>query len=151
MKRAEHNKDRSKGGTPKAWGRWRRITALSISFLYALMGWLRLRESLRYFYYLRSIQLYPGPTYLAVSGGTAGALFTAAFFLILFQSRITPDYVRIVSLIYIAWWWADRIWLGRPESFERQVFLITLVTLLTLFFAFFLVRKKDVPEERKTI
>lgn len=151
MKRAESKQNQSEGRKQKARGRWRRITALSIAFLYALMGWVRLRESLRYFLYLQSIQLYPGPLYLAVSGGAAGAVFTAAFFLILFRSRIAPVYVRIISLVYIAWWWADRIWLGRPEAFERQVFLSTLVTLVTLLFAFILVRRKDIPEERMTI
>jgi len=151
MKRAESNQDHPEASKLKIRGRWRRITALSIAFFYALMGWVRLRESIRYYSYLQSIQLYPGPLYIAISGSAAGAVFTAAFFLILFRSRIAPFYARIVSLVYIAWWWADRIWLGRPEAFERQVFLTTLVTLVTLIFAFILVRKKDIPEERMTI
>ena len=127
---------------------WQRITALGMAVIYSLMGWLRLRETLRYWHYLRSLRLYPGPLYLAVSGGMVGLLFTVIFFLILFRSRISTVFTRITSFLFLLWWWADRIWLGTREAFVTHLSTSVLITVLSLLFAFLLVRPYKTSEER---
>lgn len=128
--------------------RWRRAAALVGAGLYALTGWLRLSEALRYHHYLQGIQLQPGPLYLAITGGMQGFLFTIVLLQILFRSATAPLVARISNLLYLTWMWADRIWIGTREAFYFYLTEAVRISILTLLFAFVLIQPGDYPKRK---
>jgi len=141
----EHQK---KKPIPPKKGQWKRAIALAAFSVYALMGWLRLGETLRFWHYLKKLRLIPGPLYVAISGGAIGLFFTAAFILLVLHIKNARFFTRIVSILFLMWWWFDRIWLGRREAFYAQLGISILVTALTLLFAFLCIRPDSLPLER---
>jgi predicted nucleic acid-binding Zn ribbon protein len=123
--------------------RRRKLTLIGFLTAYALMGWLRLQGALTYREYFESIDFRPGSVYLAITGGAIGFLFSMAIILLVINSRIGVRFSRWLASIFIIWFWIDRIWLSTREAFFNQLGISLLVTTATLFWAFVLIRKRD--------
>lgn len=134
--------------TTKKSGRARKNLLTALLSLYALMGWLRLVGTLRLWDYLEKFILWPRPLYLAVSGGLIGFLFSLAIILFLAQRKLAPRFSRVLALLFLIWFWVDRIWLSTRAAFFVQLEASLLITLTTLFWAFGLIKKKDFSNKK---
>jgi hypothetical protein len=123
--------------------RWRKNILIALLGTYALMGWLRLHGAMTYRDYFTTLNLWPRPIYLALSGGMIGFAFTLAAFLLLYKWRTAALYSRWLAIAFLLWFWVDRIWLSLREAFFNQLETAILITLVTLFWGFILIRKKD--------
>jgi len=113
------------------------------------MGWLRLHGALTFQDYFTTLNIWPRPIYLAISGGMIGVSFTLAVLLILFNCRYANKYARWLAIVFLMWFWVDRIWLSVREAFYNQLEIGLLITLGTIFWAFILVRRKDLHQKPK--
>ena len=111
--------------------------------IYALIGWLRLYESLNYRDYLIELNIWPRPLYFAVTGGLLGIGFTLAWVFLLLKFKASARYNRILGMIFLIWFWADRIWLSLREAFFDQLFVGFLISAVTLSWMFLLIHKTD--------
>jgi hypothetical protein len=64
--------------------KWQRITLLFLLAAVSIFGWLRMVNTIKVYYYLIELGLYPHPLYFVISGG-----FIGFFFLIAFITQIT--------------------------------------------------------------
>jgi len=115
------------------------------------MGWLRLHGALTFQDYFTTLNIWPRPIYLAISGGMIGVSFTLAVLLILFNCRYANKYARWLAIVFLTWFWVDRIWLSVREAFFNQLEIGLLITLVTLFWAFILIRRNDLRQEPKEL
>lgn len=122
---------------------FRRVLAMLCLAPYALLGWLRLSQGLRYQSYLQSLGLWPGPRYIILSGLAIGAAFSLALLALLLRVRFAPPLARIICMLFLGWLWVDHIWLGTREAFHYQLAVNVLISLATLLVAFVLVRDRD--------
>ena len=130
-------------------GAWRRILLLCLLPIYALIGWLRLHESLNYWDYLFELNIWPRPLYFAVSGGLLGLGFTLAWIFLLLKLKASARYNRILGVIFLVWFWTDRIWLSLREAFFNQLFIAFMITAVTLCWMFLLIHKTDFKQKVK--
>jgi hypothetical protein len=130
-------------------GAWRRIFLLCLLPVYALVGWLRLYESINYWGYLIELNIWPRPLYFAVTGGLLGLGFTLGWFFLLLKFQASARYNRTLGVIFLVWFWADRIWLSLREAFFNQLFIAFFITTLTLCWMFLLIRKTDFKQKVK--
>ena len=79
--------------------------------LYALIGWLRLQQTLVYWYYLLELNLWPHPIYLAISGGAIGFGYSLALFFHFLKFQYKALYIRFIGILLIFLLWIDRIWI----------------------------------------
>jgi hypothetical protein len=126
---------------------WRRALAVFGLFWYALLGWLRLYETLVYRDYLTKLNIWPRPAYILASGAVIGTTFTMAIILVLLKARFAPAYVRWLGGVFLAWLWFDHIWFSTPAAFFSQVLVLSLITGATLLIMFVLVKKRDYRRE----
>ena len=130
-------------------GKRTRLIIVCLLSFYALTGWLRLNESLRFWGYLLELKLWPRPLYLAITGGAIGILFTLVIFLYVFKSKAASVCNRWLGILFLIWFWVDRIWLSSREAFYNQQIISFFITFVTFIWTFILVRKKDFPHRQK--
>jgi hypothetical protein len=130
---------------------WRRTILIGMLGFYALIGWLRLRGALTFQDYFTTLNIWPRPIYLAISGGMIGVTFTLAVFFLFFNWRYAYKYARWLAVVFLLWFWADRIWLSVREAFFNQLEVGLLITLVTLFWAFILIGRNDLHEKPKEL
>jgi hypothetical protein len=111
--------------------------------LYALVGWLRLQQTLLYWYYFLGLGLWPHPLYLAVSGGVIGAGYSLALIFHLVRFKYTARYIRFLGILLVIWIWIDRIWIGMRDAFLFLLPITILITGCTIGLDLLLVRKID--------
>ena len=133
----------------KKGGTWRRIFLLCLLPIYALIGWLRLHESLNYWDYLIELNIWPRPLYFAVTGGLLGLGFTLSWLFLLLKLKITVIYSRALGGIFLTWFWVDRIWLSLREAFFKQLLTAFFITAVTLGWMFLLIQKTDFRQKVK--
>lgn len=126
-----------------------RIAAFFCTFWYALLGWLRFTNGLKFSDNFTDINLWPRPLYISISGLVIGILFTTAIIFMVLKIKYTPAFLRILGVLFILWLWFDHIWFGTREAFFNQVIITLLITLVTLILIFVLVKKKDYNKEKK--
>lgn len=131
--------------------RWRKTILIALLGIFALVGWLRLHGALTYRDYFTTLNLWPHPIYLAISGGMIGITFTLAIFFLLLKWRFADLYARWLAIAFLLWFWIDRIWLSVREAFFIQLETAILITLATFFWAFILIRKKDFRQKPKEL
>lgn len=131
----------------KSAGGWRRTAALLMAIMYASMGWLRLYNGLRFRAYLLSLGVWPDPLYQAISGGLIGAAFTIAGLLTLIRHAQAVIFTRLAGLVFLAWLWADRVFLSDLPSFLNLLPASLLISLATLVWIFFIVRLEDLSKD----
>ena len=124
-------------------GGWRRILLLCLLPVYALIGWLRLSEALRFREYLVELNIWPRPLYFAVTGAVLGAAFTLAWFFLLIKFKWSGRFNRLLGFVFLFWFWIDRIWFSLREAFFNQLFVAFLVTAITLGWMFLLIQRTD--------
>jgi len=117
--------------------------------LYALIGWLRLQQTLLYWYYFLELSLWPHPLYLAVSGGAIGAGYSLALIFHLARFKYTARYIRFLGFLLIIWIWIDRIWIGIRDSFISLLPITILITICTIGLDLLLVRKIEYTKKNK--
>jgi len=122
---------------------WRHRIALLLSAGYALMGWLRLQQALWYWAFLVDLDIWPSPPYFAATGGVIGLGFSAALVMLLARKPVIHRFIRILGIIFLAWFWFDRILYSTWRAFFIQLPVSLLITAATLLLAFLLIRKKD--------
>ena len=127
--------------------RWRRTAALLMAIIYASTGWLRLYNGMRFRAYLTSLEVWPDPLYQAISGGLIGAVFTIAGFLTLIRHAQSAVFTRLAGLVFLAWLWADRVFLSDLPSFLNLLPVSVLISLATLVWMFFLIRLDNKTKE----
>jgi len=130
-------------------GLWRRIFLLCLLPVYALVGWLRLYESINHWGYLLELNIWPRPLYFAVTGGLLGLCFTLGWIFLLLKLKASAHYNRILGVIFLVWFWADRIWLSLREAFFNQLFIALFITAVTLGWMFLLIHKTDFKQKVK--
>jgi hypothetical protein len=141
--------NRSETKSEKKSGAWRRFFLLCLLPIYALIGWLRLHESLNYWDYLIELNIWPRPLYFAVTGGFLGLGFTLAWVFLLLKLKTSALYNRFLGGIFLIWFWADRIWLSLREAFFNQLFTAFFITAVTLGWMFLLIHKADFKQKVK--
>jgi hypothetical protein len=134
---------------------WFRIIALILIPVYALLGWLRLAEALKYWDYLLELNIWPRPLYFAITGMLLGVCFTIAWILLLLNLKIGIVIGKTIGWIFLAWFWVDRIWLSLKEAFYDQLFIALLITAITLIWIyllsqFSLFHEMETSDESKT-
>jgi hypothetical protein len=132
-------------------GLWRRIILLCLLPVYAVIGWLRLFEALRYWDYLFELNIWPRPLYFAITGAALGAGFTLAWIFLLLKLRFNGFFNRILGGVFLLWFWTDRIWFSIREAFFNQLFIGLFITAITLIWIFLLIRKSDLPRKEPPI
>ncbi len=142
MNSTGHNRSKKSGA-------WRRILLLCLLPIYALIGWLRLHEAINYWDYLIELNIWPRPLYFAVTGGLLGLGFTLGWILLLLKFKASARYNRTLGVIFLIWFWADRIWLSLREAFYNQLFIAFLITAITLGWMFLLIHKADFKQKVK--
>lgn len=83
-------------------------------FIFVGLNAVRAAAALQDRAFLTSLDLAPGPLYLALTGAAAALLLGAAGILLLLRSRAAAWFTRAVGLAYGAWYWADRLWIAQP-------------------------------------
>ena len=109
--------------------------------LYALVGWLRLQQTLLYWYYFLELSLWPHPLYLAVSGGAIGIGYSLALIFHLARFEYTARFIRFLGILLIIWIWIDRIWIGMRDAFISLLPITIIITGCTIGLDLLLVRK----------
>jgi len=137
--------------TVKKKKRARRRYWISAFFLimYALVGWLRLQQTLLYWYYFLELGLWPHPLYLAVSGGLIGIGYSLALIFHLTRFKYTARSVRFLGILLIIWIWIDRIWIGMRDTFISLLSVTILITGCTIGLDLLLVRKIEYTKKNK--
>ena len=117
---------------------WYRVITIIILPIYALVGWLRLAEALKYWDYLLELNIWPRPLYFAFTGAMLGTCFTIAWILLILNLNIGPVFGRVLGWVFLVWFWVDRIWFSLKEAFYNQLFIALLITVITLIWIFLL-------------
>jgi hypothetical protein len=130
--------------------RWRRIISLCLLPWYALIGWMRLVEALRFWDYLLELNIWPRPLYFAVTGAAIGASFTLAWVFLLLKLKVSGFFSRVLGGVFLLWFWIDRIWFSMREAFFNQLFIAFVITAITLVWMFLLTRKTDLSRKEAT-
>ena len=115
---------------------WYRVLVLITLPVYALIGWLRLAETLKYWDYLLELNIWPRPLYFAFTGAMLGSCFTIAWILIILNLKMGAVFGRVLGWVFLLWFWVDRIWLSLKEAFYNQLFIALLITAFTLIWIF---------------
>ena len=126
---------------------WRRIFVIFFIAIYAILGWLRLHNALRLYAYLSSLGIWPGPLYLAISGGLVGLGFSAAGVLQITRVRWRAALARTVCAVFLVWLWTDRIWFSTPQRFLDMLPISIFISLVTILLMVILIRKDAIPTE----
>jgi hypothetical protein len=121
-------------------GIWFRIITLCLLPGYALIGWLRFAEALKYWDYLIELNIWPRSLYFAITGALIGAGFTLAWIFLLFIKKIGILFSRVLGWVFLVWFWVDRIWFSLREAFYNQFFMAFFITAITLAWIFLLSR-----------
>ena len=135
-----NNDQRKKAGGKTHTGKRRHLLAAFFLLAYALMGWLRLYNYIRFWGYLQELGIWPSPLYLALSGGLIGLAFSAALVVFGLRLKVRVLLVRLVGLVFLLWLWLDRILLSDRPTFIFLLPVTVIITLLTVFLMFVLIR-----------
>ncbi len=122
---------------------WRLRIALLLAAVFALMGWLRLQQALWYWAFLTDLDIWPRPPYFVVTGGVIGLGFSTALVMLLARKPVILRYIRVLGIIFLAWFWFDRILYSTWRAFFIQLPVSLLITAAILLLAFLLIRTKD--------
>ena len=125
-----------------------RITAALILFWYALLGWLRFYNAIKYQQYLLDLKIWPSQRYIMLSGLAIGITFSLILLSVLIRAGITPIVARIAGFLFLGWLWFDHIKLGTREAFPSQIGVNVLITVVTLLLTFVLIRNRDYYGEK---
>ena len=106
--------------------------AALILAIFSVIGWMRFQQTLRHWYYLVDLGIWPHPVYLAVSGGLIGIGFGLALIFHLSRSRFTLFAIRILEIVLLIWLWIDRIFIGMRESFLLLLAGTVMITLIVI-------------------
>ena len=117
--------------------------------LYALIDWLRLQQTLLYWYYFLELGLWPHPIYLALSGSAIGISYSLALIFHLARFKYTARYIRFLGILLIVWIWIDRIWIGIRDSFTSLLPITIIITGCTIGLDLLLVRKTEYKKKSK--
>lgn len=128
-------------------GGWRRVILLCLLPLYALIGWLRLYEALNYWGYLLELNIWPRPLYFAITGALLGAGFTLAWIFLFLNWKASGLFNRILGVVFLAWFWFDRVWFSLREAFYNQLLTAFFITAITLSWMFLLILKTDLARK----
>lgn len=102
--------------------------------IFALFNGLRVYGAFSSWTFLWTVGVRPGPGYIAASGVVFGLGFLAAFTGLLFQVRGAAWVVRAVVLVYVLWYWLDRLLLTRsPGELKNWPFAVGMTVLLVGF------------------
>ena len=104
------------------------LTAFATAGISAV-GWMRFQQTLRHWFYLIDINLWPHPIYLAITGGLIGIGFSLGLILHLTANPHTNQFLRILCVILVVWLWVDRIFIGMRESFTILLASTLLITI----------------------
>jgi len=117
-------------------------------FLYALIGWLRLQQTLLFWYYFLELGLWPHPLYFAVSGGMIGAGYSLALIFHFARFKYAAQTIRFLGILLIIWIWIDRIWIGIRETFISLLPITLIITGCTIGLDLLLVRKIEYMKKK---
>lgn len=90
---------------------WLKLLAFSLLIL-AMLGWMRVFESIVRWQEFIAIGMQPGPWYTAFSGLLTGGLALIASIGIWLRARWAPAFTRGFVLIWLAWLWFDRFFIA---------------------------------------
>jgi len=95
-----------------------------VLILISLWGWLRLEQAIYRWNALIEAGVFPGPFYLAISGGVIGIAALAAGWSVWRRLKFAPPLALSILAGWILWLWVDRIWVARsPTALDNAVFL----------------------------
>ncbi len=117
-------------------------------FLVALVGGVRLQQTLLYWYYFLKLGLWPHPLYFAVSGGMIGAGYSLALIFHFAHFKYTARYIRFLGILLILWIWVDRIWIGIRETIISLLPIKLIITGCTSGLDLLLVRKIEYTKKK---
>ena len=148
MTMLNNDQQKIKGGKKRS-GKRRHLVAAFFLLTYALMGWLRLYNYIRFWDYMQELGIWPSPLYLALSGGLIGLAFSAALVVFGLGLKVHVQLVRLVGLVFLLWLWLDRILLSDRQTFIFLLPVTVTITLLTVFLMFVLIRPGSLSKGEK--
>jgi hypothetical protein len=94
---------------------------VGLTIFYGLRG----VQTLKYWAWMETWQIYPGPLYLFLSGIVFFLLGVWGCFLLLRYKRSAYGRVRVLLMIYLVWLWVDQCLISRvPDRIESLPFLV---------------------------
>lgn len=95
-------------------------------------GWLRLQQVIKYWDFLLLLCLQPSPLYLAVYGAVCGLIGMASAITLWLRWYWAPQLTYLTALIYVSWYWLDRLLLTRSVASQANYPFAVGVTILGL-------------------
>ena len=99
--------------------------------IFTLFGFLRLYGSLALWNYLTEIGLRNSTLYLSITGFIWGITGITGLFVYIRKRKWAMNYMRILSLVFSAWFWLDmEIFQPQGEQIRNRLFLLILNILI---------------------
>ena len=116
------------------------VLVLGLLF-FSLTGWLRLYLSIQDWQLLVSLDIFPGPLYLAVYGAVVGLFGASAALSLWLRRPWAPRAVQIGALAAAAWYWLDRLLFTQTASSWTNWPFSAGITVVCLLFVFFVLAR----------
>jgi hypothetical protein len=117
----------------RSFGLWLLILSLLLVSFY---GWMRLQYSVVQWDILIWADVYPGPLYMAISGGVWGILGTVSGLGLFFRQRWAVNLTRASVLVMAGWYWIDRLFLVQSPAARANLTFAIFVTIASLVYTF---------------
>jgi type III secretory pathway component EscS len=124
-----------------------KLIILSLAII-AVMGWLRVYQSIYQWETLLRVGVQPGPWYSLISGAVIGVVSTIAALSTWLRFAWSQKYVQISIVILVAGWWLDYLIFSRSSiAFYNLPFRMVATSIyLGFVFGYFYLTKKQVAK-----
>ena len=113
------------------------LTWLTVLVLFfALLNLLRMLAALRQWSYLKELPLSVAPLYLALSGAFWFAAGLPLAIGLWFGRRWARTAAWIAGLMYLLYYWVDRVWLAQPQTLATRWPFALMLSIGLLIFLF---------------
>ncbi len=104
--------------------------------LLGVMGWLRVGQALPLWRILESLQVWPGPLYLVVSGAVWGLFGLVAAVVVWIGFRWARSFTIAAALLLALSYWFDRLFLVQSDAARANLPFALIMTVVLLVFTF---------------
>ena len=135
----ENNPTRGAPDAPSClfWLVWLAFALVTVS------GWLRMIHAIRNWHWLTFAEIWPGPLYLAVTGGLWGMVGLVVVLFLFLRWPWSRLAAFGAALLFALTFWADRLLFSRAPGSQSNALFALLVTLLSMGAALLILRPWD--------
>lgn len=127
-----------------------KLIILSLAII-AVLGWLRVYQSIYQWEFLIAYAVKPGPWYSLLSGASIGILGTIAVVSTWLRLNWSPAYVQVSLMFLMVGWWLDYLIFSQSSvAFYNLPFrIIATIIYLGFVFGYFYLTKNKLPKGLK--